>query len=182
MGQGKVMTAVTIALTYAYTWTISAQNTNLQPINDLVEVFGLCLERGLGVELLGNRRVGLGVDLRLLELLGHVESGNCCERSESSSGEGRLDVCRFNTSLDRDARSEGCENTSGREHAWIRGKKVLAGVLLYFWILELLLLLSPLNYLPMLDVTFPAVHHRWRSVCEPDPSRRSSHGDAMVKS
>ena len=132
MGQGKVMTAVTIALTYAYTWTISAQNTNLQPINDLVEVFGLCLERGLGVELLGNRRVGLGVDLRLLELLGHVESGNCCERSESSSGEGRLDVCRFNTSLDREARGEGCENTSGREHAWIRGKKVLEGVLLYF--------------------------------------------------
>ena len=76
MGQGKVMTAVTIALTYAYTWTISAQNTNLQPINDLVEVFGLCLERGLGVELLGDRRVGLGVDLRLLELFGHVESGN----------------------------------------------------------------------------------------------------------
>ena len=63
-------------LTYAYSRTVSAQNTNLQPINDLVEVFGLCLERGLGVELLGDRRVGLGVDLRLLELFGHVESGN----------------------------------------------------------------------------------------------------------
>jgi hypothetical protein len=100
MGQGKVMTAVTIALTYAYTRTVSAQNTNLQPINDRVEVLGLCLERGLGVELLGDRRVGLGVDLGLLELLGHVESGSCCERSGGSSESGRSNECRSGASLD----------------------------------------------------------------------------------
>jgi hypothetical protein len=85
--------------TYAYTRTVSAQDTDLEAINDRVEVFGLCLERGLGVELLGDRRVGLGVDLGLLELLGHVESGSCCERSGGSS-ESRSDECRSGASLD----------------------------------------------------------------------------------
>jgi hypothetical protein len=86
-------------LTYAYARTVSAQNTNLETIDDRIEVFGLCLERGLGVELLGDRRVGLGVDLGLLELLGHVESGSCCERSGGSS-ESRSDECRSGASLD----------------------------------------------------------------------------------
>ena len=65
--------------TYAYTRTVSAQDTDLQPVDNRVEVLGLGLERGLGVELLGDRRVGLGVDLRLLELLGHVESRSRCK-------------------------------------------------------------------------------------------------------
>lgn len=43
-----------IALTYAYTRTVSAQNTDLEPVDDRVEVFGLGLKRGFGVELLGD--------------------------------------------------------------------------------------------------------------------------------
>jgi hypothetical protein len=88
-----------IASTYAYTRTVGAQDTDLEAIDNRVEVFGLCLERGLGVELLGDRRVGLGVDLGLFELLGHVESGGCRERSDSSS-KSRSDEGRSGASLD----------------------------------------------------------------------------------
>jgi len=59
--------------TYAYARAISAQDTDLQAVDDRVEVLGLGLERGFGVELLRDRRVGLGGDLGCLELLGHVE-------------------------------------------------------------------------------------------------------------
>jgi hypothetical protein len=84
--------------TYAYTRTVSAQDADLETIDNRVEVFGLGLERGLGVELLGDRRVGLGGDLGLLELLGHVESRDCCERS--GSGKSRSGESRFNASLE----------------------------------------------------------------------------------
>jgi hypothetical protein len=87
-----------IASTYAYTRTVGAQDTDLEAIDNRVEVFGLCLERGLGVELLGDRGVGLGVDLGLLELLGHVEPGSCRERSGSSKS--RSDEGRSGASLD----------------------------------------------------------------------------------
>jgi hypothetical protein len=129
-----------IAWTYAYARTVGAQNSDLEAVDDLVEVLGLGLERGLGVELLGDRRVGLGVDLRLGELLGHVESRSCCERPDGSSSKGRLDESRSGASLDRDAGSNGCESTSGSEHCFFRTrrKKALEAVLLYFWILELL--------------------------------------------
>ena len=59
--------------TYAYARAISAQDTDLQAVDDRVEVLGLGLERGFGVELLRDRRVGLVGDLGCLELLGHVE-------------------------------------------------------------------------------------------------------------
>ena len=87
-----------MALTYAYAWTVSAQDTNLEAINNLVEVFGLGLERGLGVELLGHGRVGLGGDLLFLESLGHVESSAAGERSSCESIESW-----FGASLDREA-------------------------------------------------------------------------------
>ena len=99
-GGGDVIWCGGLLATYAYTRTVGAQDTDLEAIDNRVEVFGLCLERGLGVELLGDRRVGLGVDLGLLELLGHVESGSCCERSGGSSESGRSNECRSGASLD----------------------------------------------------------------------------------
>ena len=90
MGQGKVMTAVTIALTYAYTRTVSAQDADLETIDNRVEVFGLGLERGLGVELLGHGRVGLGGDLFFLKRLRHVGSSTVGERSSCKGIESRL--------------------------------------------------------------------------------------------
>lgn len=68
-------------MTYAYAWTVSTQDTDLETIDNLVKVFGLGLERGLGVELLGHGRVGLGGDLLFLERLGHVDSSAVGERS-----------------------------------------------------------------------------------------------------
>jgi hypothetical protein len=117
-----------LLLTYAYARTVGAQNTDLEAVDNLVEVLGLGLERGLGVELLGDRRVGLGVDLRLGELLGHVEFRNCCERPDDSSSKSRLDESRSGASLDRDTGSNRCESTSGREHCFeIRRKKGTGG-------------------------------------------------------
>lgn len=81
---------VLVALTYAYAWTVSAQDTNLEAINNLVEVFGLGLERGLGVELLGHGRVGLGGDLFFLKRLRHVGSSTVGERSSCKGIESRL--------------------------------------------------------------------------------------------
>ena len=97
--------------TYAYTWTVGAQDTDLEAIDNLVEVFGLGRERGLGVELLGNGRVGLGGDLLFLELLGHVDSSAVGERSSCKCSKGWL-----RASLDRDAWCKRCKSTSGREH------------------------------------------------------------------
>ena len=79
--------------TYAYAWTVGPQDADLEAIDNLVEVFGLGCERGLGVELLGHGRVGLGGDLLFLELLGHVDSSavgerSSCESIESWSGAG----------------------------------------------------------------------------------------------
>lgn len=71
--------------TYAYTWAVCAQDADLETINDGVEVFGLGLERGFGGVLLGDRRIGLGVDLLWLESLGHVESSADGERSDWES-------------------------------------------------------------------------------------------------
>ena len=84
--------------TYAYTWTVGAQDTDLEAIDNLVEVFGLGRERGLGVELLGHGRVGLGGDLLFLELLGHVDSSAVGERTSCKGSEGWL-----RASLDRGA-------------------------------------------------------------------------------
>ena len=87
-----------VTSTYAYAWTVSAQDTDLEAIDNLVEVFGLGLERGLGVELLGHGRVGLGSDLLFLESLGHVESSAVGERSSCESSKSW-----FGASLNRDA-------------------------------------------------------------------------------
>lgn len=85
-------------LTYAYAWTVGAQDADLEAIDNVVEVFGLGLERGLGVELLGHGRVGLGGDLLFLESLGHVDSSAAGERSSCKSSKRW-----FGASLDRDA-------------------------------------------------------------------------------
>lgn len=77
-------------MTYAYAWTVGAQDSNLEAIDNLVKVFGLSLERGLGIELLGDGRVGLGGDLLFLERLGHVDSSTVGERSNCKSIENRL--------------------------------------------------------------------------------------------
>jgi hypothetical protein len=98
--------------TYAYAWTVGAQDTDLEAIDNGVEVLRLSLKRRLGVELLGNRRVGLVVDLLGLQLLRHIDSRAGSERSDWESRESWLGA-----SLDsRNARSERCESTSGGEH------------------------------------------------------------------
>jgi hypothetical protein len=98
--------------TYAYAWAVGAQNTDLEAIDNGVEVLGLGLERRLGVELLGNRRVGLVVDLLGLQLLRHVGSRAGSKRSDWESSESWLGA-----SLDSgNTRCERCKSTSGGEH------------------------------------------------------------------
>ena len=100
-----------IVLTYAYTRAVGAQNTDLEAIDNGVEVLGLGLERRLGIKLLGNRGVVLVVDLLWLERLRHIDSSAGSERSNWKSSESWLGA-----SLNRDARCERCKSTSSREH------------------------------------------------------------------
>lgn len=97
--------------TYAYAWAVSAQDTDLEAIDNGVEVLGLGLEGRLGIELLGDRRVGLGVDLLWLKSLRHVDSGASSERSNWESSKAWLGA-----RLNRNARCNRCKSTSGREH------------------------------------------------------------------
>jgi hypothetical protein len=85
-------------LTYAYAWTVGAQDADLEAIHNIVEVFGLSLERRLSVKLLGHGGVGLGGDLLFLESLGHVDSSAIGERSSCESSKSW-----FGASLNRDA-------------------------------------------------------------------------------
>ena len=77
-------------VTYAYAWTVGAQDADLEAIDNLVEVFGLGREWGLGIELLGDGRVGLGGDLLFLERLRHVDSSAVGERSGCESSKSWL--------------------------------------------------------------------------------------------
>lgn len=60
--------------TYADAWTVGAQDTDLETVADGVQVLGFLLERSRLVVLLGDRWVGLGVDLLWLQGFRHVVS------------------------------------------------------------------------------------------------------------
>lgn len=84
---------------HADAWTVGAQHADFEAVDDGIQVFSFGVEGGLGVELLGDRWVGFGVDLLGLQRLGHGEFGACCERSDGEGSE-RSGFC---ASLDGDS-------------------------------------------------------------------------------
>lgn len=89
MGKGR---------TYADIGAVGAEQADLLLIDLLVEVLELLLGRDRVVELLGDGRVGLGVDLLGGQFLGHLERNCGGKRSESdwcfdASSEGWFENC-----------------------------------------------------------------------------------------